>query len=116
MQRTLASLPASILENGSSRLKLMTLSSPLEHIPLALVQEVAFTQENIIIVSEYLQLLAKSDQDVVDLLMKEFERVGRDSETPRTVTEMWILSFEQIQWQKAFASELLSLMSFSTGR
>ena len=87
------------------------LSSRLEHLPLALVQAAAFIRENTIAVGEYLELLDKSDQDLVDLLSEEFETVGRDSEIPRAVAETWILSFEQIQRQNAFAGELLSLMS-----
>ncbi|KAK4243173.1 kinesin light chain 3 [Corynascus novoguineensis] len=87
------------------------LSSRLEHLPLALVQAVAFIQENTIAVGKYLELLDNSDQDLVALLSEEFETNGRDSETPRAVAETWILSFEQIQRQNAFAGELLSLMS-----
>ncbi|KAK3292166.1 uncharacterized protein B0H64DRAFT_364874 [Chaetomium fimeti] len=87
------------------------LSSRLEHLPLALVQAAAFIQENTITIGEYLQLMDKSDEHVVDLLSEDFETVGRDSETPRAVAETWILSFDQIQRQNAFAGKLLSLMS-----
>jgi tetratricopeptide (TPR) repeat protein len=87
------------------------LSSRLEHLPLALVQAAAFIQENSITIGQYLRLLDKSDQHIVDLLSEQFETVGRDSETPRAVAEAWILSFEQIQRQTPFAGELLSLMS-----
>ena len=87
------------------------LSSRLEHLPLALVQAAAFIQENTIAVGKYLELLDNSNQDLVDLLSEEFETDGRDLETPRAVAETWILSFEQIQRQNAFAGELLSLMS-----
>ncbi|KAB5513463.1 hypothetical protein GE09DRAFT_1266719 [Coniochaeta sp. 2T2.1] len=75
------------------------------------IEAAAFIQENTIPVSEYLRLLGQSDQQLVDLLSEEFETVGRDSETSRAVTETWILSFEQIERQNGFASELLSLMS-----
>ncbi|KAL2197216.1 nucleoside phosphorylase domain-containing protein [Corynascus similis CBS 632.67] len=87
------------------------LSSRLKHLPLALVQASAFMQENCLTIDDYLKLLDKSDQHFVDLLSEEFETEGRDSETPRAVAETWILSFEQIQRQNAFAGELLSLMS-----
>ncbi|RYP18173.1 hypothetical protein DL767_009885 [Monosporascus sp. MG133] len=90
----------------------IALSSRLEHLPLALVQAAAFIQENVITVSEYLRLLDKGDQNLVDLLSEEFETDGRDSDAPRAVAETWALSFEQIQRQNAFAGELLSLMSF----
>ncbi|KAK3371035.1 hypothetical protein B0T24DRAFT_304761 [Lasiosphaeria ovina] len=91
--------------------ELSTLSSRLEHLPLALVQATGFMQENAISASDYLQLLNKSDQNLVELLSEEFETVGRDSRTPRAVAETWILSFEQIQQQDAFTGEILSLMS-----
>jgi tetratricopeptide (TPR) repeat protein len=90
---------------------LSALCSRLEYLPLALVQAAAFIQEMGISVNEYLRLLDKSDQQLVDLLNEEFETVGRDSETPHAVVETWILSFEQIQRQDTFAGELLSLMS-----
>ncbi|GAB1315441.1 hypothetical protein MFIFM68171_05651 [Madurella fahalii] len=90
---------------------LSSLSSRLEHLPLALVQAAAFIQETSISVDSYLQLLEKSDQHLIDLLSEEFETVGRDSEATRAVAETWILSFEQIQQQDTFAGELLSLMS-----
>ena len=93
------------------RNELSLLSSRLEYLPLALVQAAAFIVENTIPVKEYLRLLGQSDQQLVDLLSEEFETAGRDSETPRAVTETWILSFEQIQRQSGFAGELLSLMS-----
>ena len=90
---------------------LSRLASRLEHLPLALVQAAAFIQEISISVKEYLRLLEKSDQHLVDLLSEEFETVGRDSEAARAVAETWFLSFEQIQRQDASAGELLSLMS-----
>ncbi|KAL2199927.1 P-loop containing nucleoside triphosphate hydrolase protein [Corynascus similis CBS 632.67] len=89
---------------------LSTLSSRLEHLPLALVQAAAFMQEKSVPISRYLELLDNSDQDLVDLLSQDFETIGRDSETPRAVAETWILSFDQIQRQNTFAGELLSLM------
>ncbi|KAL2195759.1 hypothetical protein P885DRAFT_70379 [Corynascus similis CBS 632.67] len=64
-----------------------TLSTRLEHLPLALVQATAFIREN-------------GDQNLIDLLGEEFETEGRDSETPHA-----------IQRQNPFAGELLSIMS-----
>ena len=92
--------------------ELSTLLSRLEHLPLALIQATAFIQANTITINEYLRLLDKSEQHIVDLLSEDFETAhGRDSETPRAVAETWILSFEQVQRQNPLASELLSLMS-----
>ncbi|KAK1977662.1 hypothetical protein LZ30DRAFT_691992 [Colletotrichum cereale] len=89
-----------------------TLSSRLEHLPLALAQAAAFIQENEISIRQYVNLLDKSDSSLVKHLSEPFEAVGRDSSTPHALTATWVISFEQIEKQNAMASELLSLMSF----
>ncbi|KAH7173733.1 uncharacterized protein B0J16DRAFT_294087 [Fusarium flagelliforme] len=101
-----------VLQQGDESLEtLLQLSSRLESLPLALVQAAAFIQENCITVSEYLDLLNGSEDDLVQLLDEDFEALGRDSDTPRAVTQTWMLSFQQIERQHPFAGELLSLMS-----
>ncbi|KAF5542280.1 hypothetical protein FNAPI_10038 [Fusarium napiforme] len=97
-------------QEDESEKDLLQLSSRLEFLPLALVQAAAFVQENSITVNEYLELLDGSADDLIDLLNEEFETVGRDSDTPRAVAQTWMLSFQQIEQQYVFASELLSLM------
>lgn len=62
------------------------LASRLEHLPLALAQAAAFVQENCITIGEYIKLLDDSDMALVDRLSEPFNTVGRDSETPRSVT------------------------------
>lgn len=99
-------------EGDESEKTLVELSSRLEFLPLALVQAAAFIQENSITVGEYLELLDGSQNDLVELLDEEFETVGRGSDTPRAVAQTWMLSFQQIERQYLFASELLSLMCF----
>ncbi|MBE3045205.1 tetratricopeptide repeat protein, partial [Candidatus Bathyarchaeota archaeon] len=73
---------------------LATLSSRLQHVPIALVQAAAFIKEKSITVNEYLRLLNVGDSE------------------DRAVLKTWKLSFEEIQREDAFASELLSVMSF----
>ncbi|PNP86251.1 hypothetical protein FNYG_00479 [Fusarium nygamai] len=99
-----------IRQEDESEEDLLQLSSRLEFLPLALVQAAAFIQENSITVKEYLELLDGSENDLVDLLNEEFETVGRDADTPHAVAQTWMLSFQQIERQHPFASELLSLM------
>jgi tetratricopeptide (TPR) repeat protein len=90
---------------------LLSLSARLEYLPLALVQAAAYIQEMSITVAKYLVLLGDTDQNMIHLLSKEFETVGRDSKAPRAVAKTWILSFQQIEQQQVLASELLSFMS-----
>ncbi|KAH7009843.1 hypothetical protein EDB80DRAFT_610413 [Ilyonectria destructans] len=86
------------------------LASRLEHLPLALAQAAAFVQENSITIGEYIKLLDDSDMALVDRLSEPFNTVGRDSETPRSVTATWIISFEMIEQQDSFTSNILSFI------
>ena len=91
---------------------LARLSGQLEYLPLALVQAAAFVQENSITIAKYLQLLEQSDNNLIDLLSKPFEAVGRDSSIPHAVALTWVVSFQQISHRYPEASYLLSLMCF----
>lgn len=99
-------------EYGVSAEDTTNLATRLEHLPLALAQATAFIQENSILISEYIQLLDESDSALVDRLSEPFEAVGRDSDTPHALTATWIISFEQIERQHAFASSVLSMACF----
>ncbi|KAK1962871.1 hypothetical protein LY78DRAFT_642439 [Colletotrichum sublineola] len=102
LQRTLGK-EASLEEAAS-------LSARLEYLPLALVQAAAFIQENSISISEYLQLLDESDENLVNQLSEPFTTVGRDSNVPNEVTTTWIVSFNQIQQRDILASQILSFI------
>nr|WNZ75487.1 hypothetical protein [Trichoderma harzianum] len=105
-------LRARLKDTSATTTELSTLSSQLEHLPLALAQAAAFIQETSITVDKYLQLLSNSHRkDIVHLLSREFETVGRDTEAPQAVAQTWMLSFQQIEQQHVLASELLSFMS-----
>ncbi|KAF3074352.1 hypothetical protein CFAM422_003689 [Trichoderma lentiforme] len=105
-------LRARLKDTIATTTELSTLSSQLEHLPLALAQAAAFIQETSITVGKYLQLLSNSHhKDIAHLLSREFETVGRDTEAPQAVAQTWILSFQQIEQQHVLASKLLSFMS-----
>jgi hypothetical protein len=88
------------------------LANDLRNLPLALAQAAAFMRQNSLTVEKYIQLLRRSDHDLVDLLSQPFEDESRDSSVPNAVAATWILSFKQIQRHHSFAGQLLSLMSF----
>ncbi|KAI8623395.1 hypothetical protein F5Y19DRAFT_481760 [Xylariaceae sp. FL1651] len=90
---------------------LLKLSSRLEHLPLALAQASAFIHENTMTIDSYIRLLDENNQNRIALLSEEFEAIGRDSGMSHAVSATWILTFEQIERQDLFASDLLSLMS-----
>jgi tetratricopeptide (TPR) repeat protein len=91
--------------------EVLGLATRLEALPLALAQAAAFIHENGITINDYIKLLDKSDVALIDCLSESFETVGRDSDTPHTVTATWIISFEQIEQQDRFTGEILSLIS-----
>ncbi|KZL81639.1 hypothetical protein CI238_05136 [Colletotrichum incanum] len=87
------------------------LATRLENLPLALAQASAFIQEKSMPIKKYIRCLDESDSALVSRLSKPFGTVGRDDETPHAVTATWMVSFEQIQRQHVFASEVLSFIS-----
>ena len=88
------------------------LADHLGNIPLALAQAASFIHQNSLTVRKYIQLLERSDHDLVDLLSQPFDDGSRDSSVPNAVAATWMISFKQIQQHYSFASQLLSLMSF----
>lgn len=105
-------LRAKLSDTSAASDDLLLLADRLEHLPLALAQGAAYIQETSITVAKYIQLLDGSETNTIDLLSKEFETIGRDSDALQPVAQTWILSFQQIEEQNIFASELLSFMCF----
>jgi len=84
----------------------------LDHLPLALAQATAFMQENVLTISEYIELYKDSDETQMDLLSEPFETLGRDSQVPNAVANTLIVSINQIKKQDPKAVEILSLVAF----
>lgn len=95
-----------------SRDEALLLASRLEHLPLAIAQAAFYITGNSISIKDYVKLLDDCDSEMVNLLSKPFETVGRDSETPRAVTATWIISFELVKKRDALAARFLSFLSF----
>lgn len=89
----------------------LSLAMQLEYLPLAIGQAVAYIFKNSISVEKYLQMLQNSDNDLVTLLRREFVVGDQNADIPRSLASTWIISFQQIQRQDVFASEVLSLIS-----
>jgi hypothetical protein len=54
-----------------------TLLIELTYLPLSIVQAAAYINENGITLTEYLLLLEEQEEEVIDLLSKEFQDSGR---------------------------------------
>ncbi|KAL4899128.1 hypothetical protein BDW74DRAFT_163919 [Aspergillus multicolor] len=88
------------------------LSELLGHLPLAMVQAVAFMQENSMSIGEYIELYNDSEETSMDLLCEPFETLGRDTGVPNAVATTLIVSINQIKEQNPKAVEVLQLIAF----
>jgi tetratricopeptide (TPR) repeat protein len=83
----------------------------LNFLALAIVQAVAFINQNDSKVSEYILLYRASEQEATKLLSGEFHDQGRYREVKNPVATTWYVSFEQIQEHDKLAVEHLSFMA-----
>jgi hypothetical protein len=83
----------------------------LTHLPLAIVQAVAYINENQISLAKYAALLNNTEQNIIDLLSREFKDEGRYKDIKNPIATTWLISFEQIRTRNPLAAEYLSFMS-----
>ncbi|KAL6240627.1 hypothetical protein RBB50_012454 [Rhinocladiella similis] len=93
-----------------------TLLEQLTYLPLAITQAGAYLSRNGISIAKYVELLHGAEQDVVQLLSREFHDPTRYLLTRypgvrNAVATTWLVSFQQIQKTDAAAIELLSFLS-----
>jgi hypothetical protein len=95
------------------------LATALEFMPLAIVQAAAYISqiERPCSVQQYLEKFRGSDRKKTSLL-KNYEggKIRRDLEAKNSIITTWQISFDYIRQSRSSAADLLSLMSFSTGK
>ena len=91
--------------------EVVKLLKELAFLPLAIVQAAAYINENETTLAKYLELLAEQEEDVVDLLSKDFEDEGRYHDMKNPVATTWLISFEQMRGRDALAVDYLSFMA-----
>ena len=80
-------------------------------LPLAVVQAAAFINANGISIFSYIALYENGEDEVIELLSKDFEDQGRYKDTKNPIATTWLISFNQIRLQDQLASDYLSFMS-----
>ncbi|KAH6724975.1 P-loop containing nucleoside triphosphate hydrolase protein, partial [Leptodontidium sp. MPI-SDFR-AT-0119] len=88
----------------------IALLKELTYLPLAIVQAVAYINENGITFADYLLLLADQEEEVINLLSEEFEDDGRYHNIKNPVATTWLVSFEHIRHRDPLAADYLSFM------
>jgi hypothetical protein len=98
-----------LMDNGHE--EVVKLLTKLAFLPLAIVQAAAYINENETTLVKYPELLAEQEEDVVDLLSKDFEEEGRYHGIKNTVAATWLISFEQMRGRDPLAVDYLSFMA-----
>ncbi|KAK7928433.1 hypothetical protein PG985_005431 [Apiospora marii] len=83
----------------------------LTYLPLAITQAAAYLNRNRLSIKRYLELLHGTEQNLVELMSKEFRDNTRYRESRNAVATTWLVSFNQIQVSDSTAAELLSFIS-----
>jgi len=95
-------------EEDKAVVKLLSL---LACLPLAIVQAAAFINENGITVSLYTTLYENGEDEVIELLSKDFDDRNRYRVSKNPIATTWLISFNQIRLQDQLAADYLSFMS-----
>jgi len=85
----------------------------LTFLPLAIIQAAAYINENDISLQDYLSLWDDTEENIIEVLSKDFEDEGRyrSQNQKNPVATTWLISFEQIRHRDKLAAESLSFMS-----
>ncbi|KAM0325456.1 hypothetical protein ACHAQA_007443 [Verticillium albo-atrum] len=102
------SVPNGFLDNRGAVTELL---EQLTFLPLAISQAAAYLRRSKITITEYLELMRRTPQDVVDLLSREFPDHTRYTDSKNAVATTWLISFEQIQEADPVAAKLLEFIS-----
>ena len=84
----------------------------LTNLPLAVRQASAFMAKKQISPKEYLEFCQSSDEDMIDLLGKDFDDHGRYKNIKNPVATTWLISFRHISHHDPLAADYLRFMCF----
>ena len=83
----------------------------LTYLPLAITQAAAYINIKQLPLAEYVELLHGTQQDIIDLMSKEFRDNTRYPGSQNAVATTWLVSFDQIRKSNNAAADLLSFIS-----
>ncbi|KAK4205172.1 putative kinesin light chain [Triangularia verruculosa] len=88
----------------------------LANLPLAIRQASAYMAEKQISTTQYLGLCKSSDEDMIELLGRDFEDRHRYQGTQNPVATTWLISFRHISDHDPLAADYLRFMCFLAGK
>jgi len=104
------------LDLAADRPTISTLVNKLAYLPLAIVQAASFINMTQRPVQTYIELLDKSEVDVIKLLSKDFGDPSRYTNTKNPVATTWLISFNHIRTRHPLAATFLSSMACFHGK
>lgn len=102
-------LSESLMRDMESTAKLLGI---LEYLPLAIRQASAYMSKKRTSTAAYLNLCQSSDQNMINLLSRDFEDRHRYKEANNSVATTWLISFRDIEAHDTLAADLLKFMAF----
>jgi tetratricopeptide (TPR) repeat protein len=96
-----------VLDDESATNELLEL---LTYLPLAIVQAVAFINNNQVSISSYLSLFKEAGTEI-EMFSERFNDPSRYRETESTIARTWQISFDQILKEDQLAADYLSFMA-----
>ncbi|KAK4680131.1 hypothetical protein QC764_0041900 [Podospora pseudoanserina] len=88
----------------------------LTNLPLAIQQASAYIAEKQISTTQYLGLCKSSDEDMIELLSRDFEDRHRYQGIQNPVATTWLISFRHISDHDPLAADYLRFMCFLAGK
>ena len=96
---------------AADRPTILTLVDKLAYLPLAIVQAASFINMTQRPVQTYVEILDKSEVDVIKLLSKDFGDPSRYTNAKNPVATTWLISFNHIRTRHPLAATFLSSMA-----
>ncbi|KAK4108618.1 hypothetical protein N656DRAFT_684421, partial [Canariomyces notabilis] len=86
------------------------------NLPLAIRQASAYMGKKQISTTQYLELCNSSDEDMIELLSRDFEDRHRYKDIQNPVATTWLISFQHISEHDPLAANYLRFMCFLAGK
>ncbi|RYP62421.1 hypothetical protein DL769_007310 [Monosporascus sp. CRB-8-3] len=84
----------------------------LANLPLAIMQASAYMNETEKTTAEYLKMYQSNHEEMIYLLSREFEDLGRYDNIKNPIATTWLISFRQILHSNLLAADYLRFMCF----
>jgi len=83
----------------------------VEYLPMSITHSAAYINSTGISIDEYLSMLEKSDEGLLDMLSQTVRDSRKDLDAPRSVVNTWLVTFDLLWRQSTVAANLFCFMA-----